>query len=109
VRLDVPVAVIAVMMKSNYLRLADVARVAEKCDAPLRANVYQAVRSDIYVLSNEEYWEGFRRLFEETDVIAISFVQWRGSHRSEPVVGVSTRTSDTKSHDTTLRLLAKIR
>jgi len=29
------------------------------------------VRSDIYALSYEEYWEGFRRLFEETDVIAI--------------------------------------
>jgi radical SAM protein with 4Fe4S-binding SPASM domain len=37
----------------------------------LRVNVYQAVRSDIYALSYEEYWEGFRRLFEETDVIAI--------------------------------------
>jgi radical SAM protein with 4Fe4S-binding SPASM domain len=34
-------------------------------------NVYQAVRSDVYALSYEEYWEGFRRLFEETDVIAI--------------------------------------
>ena len=34
-------------------------------------NVYQAVRSDIYALSYEEYWEGFRRLFAETDVIAI--------------------------------------
>jgi radical SAM protein with 4Fe4S-binding SPASM domain len=70
-KLDIPVTVIAVMMKSNYLRLADVARVAKQFDAPLRINVYQAVRSDIYALSYEEYWEGFRRLFEETDVIAI--------------------------------------
>jgi radical SAM protein with 4Fe4S-binding SPASM domain len=70
-RLDIPVTIIAVMMKSNYLRLADVARVAKQFDAPLRVNVYQAVRSDIYVLNYEEYWEGFRRLFEETDVIAI--------------------------------------
>jgi radical SAM protein with 4Fe4S-binding SPASM domain len=71
VKLDIPVTIIAVMMKSNYLRLADVARVAKQFDAPLRVNVYQAVRSDIYALSYEEYWEGFRRLFEETDVIAI--------------------------------------
>ncbi|MGH9539563.1 MAG: radical SAM/SPASM domain-containing protein [Terriglobales bacterium] len=71
VKLHIPVTIIAVMMKSNYLRLADVARVAKKFDAPLRVNVYQAVRSDIYALSYEEYWEGFRRLFEETDVIAI--------------------------------------
>jgi len=71
VRLGVPVTIIAVMMKSNYLRLAEVARVAKKFDAPLRVNVYQAVRSDVYALSYEEYWEGFRRLFAETDVIAI--------------------------------------
>jgi radical SAM protein with 4Fe4S-binding SPASM domain len=70
-RLDIPVTVIAVMMKSNYLRLAEVARLAKQFDAPLRVNVYQAVRSDTYALSYEEYWEGFRRLFEETDVIAI--------------------------------------
>jgi radical SAM protein with 4Fe4S-binding SPASM domain len=59
------------MMKANYLRLAEVALVAKQFGAPLRVNVYQAVRSDIYALSYEEYWEGFRRLFAETDVIAI--------------------------------------
>ena len=71
VQLGIPVTVISVMMKSNYLRLSDVARIAKNFDAPLRVNVYQAVRSDIYALSYEEYWEGFRRLLEETDVIAI--------------------------------------
>ena len=70
-RLGIPVTIIAVMMKSNYLRLADVARVAKQFDAPLRVNVYQAVRSDVYSLSYEEYWEGFRHLFDQTDVIAI--------------------------------------
>src|SRR6478609_8285231 len=71
VSLRIPVTIVAVMMKSNYMRLADVARVAKQFEAPLRVNVYQAVRSDIYALSYEEYWEGFRRLFDETDVIAI--------------------------------------
>src|SRR3984893_12072402 len=47
VRLGVPVTIIAVMMKGNYLHLAEVARVAKQFDAPLRVNVYQAVRSDI--------------------------------------------------------------
>jgi radical SAM protein with 4Fe4S-binding SPASM domain len=69
--LGVPVTIIAVMMKPNYLRLAEVARVAKTFGAPLRVNVYQAVRSDVHALSYEEYWEGFRRLFAETDVIAI--------------------------------------
>src|SRR5205814_9718927 len=70
-RLRIPVTIIAVMMKSNYLRLADVARVAKQFEAPLRVNVYQAVRSDVYALSYEEYWQGFERLFAETDVIGI--------------------------------------
>lgn len=71
VSLGIPVTIIAVMMKSNYLRLAEVAGVAKQFGAPLRVNVYQAVRSDAYALSYEEYWEGFRRLLAETDVIAI--------------------------------------
>jgi radical SAM protein with 4Fe4S-binding SPASM domain len=71
VQLGVPVTIIAVMMKSNCLRLADVARVAKRLTAPLRVNVYQSVRSDVYALTYEEYWEGFRRLFAETDVVDI--------------------------------------
>ena len=71
VRLGIPVTFIAVMMKSNYLRLAEVARVVKRYQAPLRVNVYQAVRSDLFALSYEEYWQGFRALFAETDVIAI--------------------------------------
>ena len=69
--LGVPVTIIAVMMKSNYLKLPDVARVARKFAAPLRVNVYQSVRTDAYALTYGEYWEGFRRLFAETYVIAI--------------------------------------
>jgi radical SAM protein with 4Fe4S-binding SPASM domain len=59
------------MMKSNFLLLAEIARVVKRHGAPLRVNVYQAVRSDLYALSYEEYWQGFRALFAETDVIAI--------------------------------------
>jgi radical SAM protein with 4Fe4S-binding SPASM domain len=71
VKLGVPVTIIAVMMKPNYLRLANVAQVAKRFGAPLRVNVYQSVRSDAYALTYEEYWEGFQQLFEKTDVIAI--------------------------------------
>lgn len=66
----VPVTIIAVMMKSNYKNLASVARIARRYDAPLRVNVYQSVRTDIYALSYNEYWEGFKLLLEETDLIS---------------------------------------
>jgi len=70
-RLGVPVTITAVMMKANYSRLAEVAQVAKKFEAPLRVNVYQSVRTDAFALTYQEYWEGFRRLFAETDVIII--------------------------------------
>ncbi len=70
-RLGVPVTITAVIMKANYSRLADVARVAKKFGSPLRVNVYQSVRTDAFALTYEEYWEGFRRLFAETHVIMI--------------------------------------
>jgi len=87
VQLGVPVTIIAVMMKSNYLRLGDVARVAKGFGAPLRVNVYQAVRSDLYALTYEEYWDGFQRLFENTDVIAIGEPLVRAMAGLPPLAG----------------------
>jgi radical SAM protein with 4Fe4S-binding SPASM domain len=70
-RLGVPVTFIAVMMRANFDRLADIAEVVEAYDAPLRINVYQSVRSDVYALTYDEYWRGFEALFARTDAIAI--------------------------------------
>lgn len=87
VGLGIPVTFIAVMMKANYLRLADVARVAKRYQAALRVNVYQAVRSDVYALTYQEYWQGFRALFAETDVIAIGEPLVRAMAGLPPRVG----------------------
>jgi radical SAM protein with 4Fe4S-binding SPASM domain len=70
-RLGVSVTFIAVMMRSNFDRLAEIAEVAKVYDAPLRINVYQSVRSDAFALTFEEYWRGFEALFARTDAIAI--------------------------------------
>ena len=87
VRLGIPVTFIAVMMKSNYRRIVDVARVAKRFEAPLRVNVYQAVRSDVFALTYEEYWNGFRLLFAETDVIAIGEPLVRAMAGLPPLAG----------------------
>jgi len=87
VRLGVPVTFIAVMMKSNYLRLTEVARVGKRYQAPLRVNVYQSVRSDLFALTYEEYWQGFRALFEQTDVIAVGEPLVRAMAGLPPRVG----------------------
>jgi radical SAM protein with 4Fe4S-binding SPASM domain len=86
-RLGVPVTIIAVMMKANHLRLVEVAKVAKRFNAPLRVNVYQSVRSEIYALAYAEYWEGFRRLFAETDVIAIGEPLVRAMAGLPPLAG----------------------
>ncbi len=70
-KLGVSVTFIAVMMRSNYDRLADIAEVVSAYDAPLRINVYQSVRSDRYALTYDEYWQGFETLFARTDVVAV--------------------------------------
>src|SRR5262249_51222947 len=70
-KLGVPVTFIAVMMRSNFDRLAEIAKVAKVYDAPLRINVYQAGRTDAFALSFDEYWRGFETLFAEADAIAI--------------------------------------
>ncbi len=69
--LGVSVTLIAVMMRSNFDRLADVADLAAAYDAPLRINVYQSVRSDAFALTYDEYWRGFELLFARADAIAI--------------------------------------
>ncbi|HEU4383532.1 MAG TPA: radical SAM protein [Anaeromyxobacteraceae bacterium] len=70
-RLGVSVTFVAVMMRTNHLRLAELARIAAGYDGLLRVNVYQSVRSDAYALAYEQYWEGFERLFAEADAVAV--------------------------------------
>jgi radical SAM protein with 4Fe4S-binding SPASM domain len=70
-RLGVSVTFIAVMMQSNYDRLAEIADIARNYHAPLRINVYQSVRTDSFALTYEQYWTGFETLLDRTDVIAI--------------------------------------
>src|SRR5262245_31728566 len=70
-KLGVSVTFIAVMMRSNFDRLAEVAEIAKEYDAPLRINVYQSVRTDAFALTYDEYWYGFEALFAKTDAIAV--------------------------------------
>ncbi|TMB12841.1 MAG: radical SAM protein, partial [Deltaproteobacteria bacterium] len=44
-RLGVPVTIIAVMMRTNFRRLAEIASIAGRYGAPLRVNVCQSVRT----------------------------------------------------------------
>jgi radical SAM protein with 4Fe4S-binding SPASM domain len=63
-RLGVPVTIIAVMMRTNYEKLAGIGAVAARHGANFRVNVYQAVKTDAFSLDYDQFWTGFQRLLE---------------------------------------------
>ncbi len=67
--LGVRTTIITVMMSNNYRALPALARLAFDRGALLRVNVYQAVRSDLFSLSYDQFWEGFRGLFAVADLV----------------------------------------
>src|SRR5262245_43110325 len=67
--LGVTVTVLSVMMKTNYRRLSDIARLAFAMGAHYRVNVYQPVKTDAFTLSYDEFWDGFRRLLAATRLV----------------------------------------
>jgi len=68
--LGVPVTVTAVMMRINYDRMAELARVAAARGAHLRVNIYQPSKTDRFSLSYAQFWDGFRRLLGSTRLVA---------------------------------------
>lgn len=69
-RLGVTVTVLSVMMKTNYQRLPEIARVAFAAGANYRVNVYQPVKTDAFTLSYDEFWDGFRGLLASTRLVS---------------------------------------
>ncbi len=68
--LGVEVTIIAVMMRTNFRRLPEVARLAHLCGANFRVNVYQPVKSDAFSMTYEEFWEGWRRLIDTAGLVS---------------------------------------
>jgi radical SAM protein with 4Fe4S-binding SPASM domain len=68
--LGVTVTVLTVMMKTNFGRLPEIAKVAFAAGAHYRVNVYQPVKTDAFTLTYEEYWDGFRRLLAAARLVS---------------------------------------
>jgi len=69
-RLGVEVTIIAVMMRTNYTRLKEVAALAAKVGANFRINIYQPVQSSSFTMSYEQFWDGLRELFASCGLVA---------------------------------------
>ncbi len=67
--LGLHVTVLAVMMRTNWDRLADVAHLAKSMGASFRVNVFQPVHDTDLMPSWDQFWDGFRLLFERTSLV----------------------------------------
>jgi MoaA/NifB/PqqE/SkfB family radical SAM enzyme len=68
--LNVPVTLTSVMMRINYDKLPELARMAASFGANLRVNVYQPSKTDRFSVSYEQFWQGFTQLLEATRLVA---------------------------------------
>lgn len=71
-KLGIEVSILATLMRTNYNQMDGLVGLARQNGANLRVNVYQAVKTDAYRLTYEEFWEGYRRLFAEGLVVSCS-------------------------------------
>jgi MoaA/NifB/PqqE/SkfB family radical SAM enzyme len=71
-RLGIEVSILATLMRNNYDQMDRLVALARRNGTNLRVNAYQAVKTDAYRLTYEEFWEGYRRLFAEGRVISCS-------------------------------------
>jgi MoaA/NifB/PqqE/SkfB family radical SAM enzyme len=68
--LNVPVTITSVMMRINYDKLPELARVAASFGANLRVNVYQPSKTDRFSVNYEQFWQGFTELLAATRLVA---------------------------------------
>jgi MoaA/NifB/PqqE/SkfB family radical SAM enzyme len=86
-QLGIEVSILATMMRTNYTKMDRLLALARQDGVNLRVNAYQAVKTDTYRMTFEEFWEGYRRLFAEGLVISCS----------EPVVRAAMGLGETQS------------
>ena len=67
--LGVATTIVSVLMRTNAHRMAELARLAASRGAALRVNVYQAVHGDELAPTYEQFWDAWRDLFDEADLL----------------------------------------
>ena len=70
--LGVKVSILAVLMNVNYLEQGRLARLAASLGADFRVNVYQPMFTDKFMVSYDQYWEAYRILFAESEIISVT-------------------------------------
>lgn len=68
--LGIEVSILATLMCTNFNKMDRLVALARSNGCNLRVNAYQAVKTDAYRLSYDQFWEGYRRLFSAGQVVA---------------------------------------
>jgi len=68
----VEVSILATLMRNNYNKMGDLVALARRNGVNLRVNAYQAVKTDAYRLTYQEFWEGYQQLFSAGLVVSCS-------------------------------------
>jgi MoaA/NifB/PqqE/SkfB family radical SAM enzyme len=85
--LGVPVSVLATLMSVNFDKVDALVDVARAQGTKLRVNAYQAVKTDAFRLTYDQFWEGYRRLLDAAPVISCT----------EPVVRAAMELGEARS------------
>jgi radical SAM protein with 4Fe4S-binding SPASM domain len=71
-RLGIRVSILAVLMNLNYKDLGRIARLAAALSADFRINAYQPMYTEEFLPSFEQYWEAYKILFDESEIISVT-------------------------------------
>lgn len=70
--LGIEVSILSTLMCTNFDKMDQMVALARSNGCNLRVNVYQAVKTDFFQLSYEQFWEGYKRLFSGGLVVSCS-------------------------------------
>jgi radical SAM protein with 4Fe4S-binding SPASM domain len=71
-RLGIRVSILAVLMNLNYKDLSKIAGLAASFGADFRVNVYQPMYTAEFMPNFDQYWQAFKILFEDCDIISVT-------------------------------------
>jgi radical SAM protein with 4Fe4S-binding SPASM domain len=71
-KLGIRVSILAVLMNLNYRELGTIAQLASSLGADFRVNVYQPVYTNEFMPDFDQYWQAFKILFENCEIISIT-------------------------------------
>lgn len=71
-KLGIQVSILAVLMNVNYKELGRLARLAADLNSDFRVNVFQPIHTSEFMPSFDEYWDGFKILFDQAEIISVT-------------------------------------